>query len=116
MQKITLYHNPRCSKSRQALQILEEHRKDPEIVEYLKTPLTEKELTELLKLLKVSPRELLRKNEETYRSLNLSDPTIKDKELIAIIAKHPILMERPIVVVNHKAIIARPPEKILELI
>lgn len=116
MEKITIYHNPRCSKSREALQLLRAHHKEPVVIEYLKNPLSEKEITQLLVLLALSPRDLLRKNEELYKTLELDNPKLNDKALIAILAKHPILIERPIVVINNKAIVARPPEKVLELI
>lgn len=116
MEKVTIYHNPRCSKSRQALLLLGEHRIQPYIIEYLKTPLKEKEIKQLLQLLQLSPRELMRKNETVYKELDLDNPKLSEHELIKAIVEHPILLERPIVVHNHKAVIARPPEKLLEII
>lgn len=116
MQNVIIYHNPRCSKSREALRILQDHHINPTIIEYLKNPLTEKELKQLLKKLDISPRELMRKNEEVYKSLKLQDPKLDDKDLIAAICANPILMERPIVLCKDKAIIARPPERLLELL
>lgn len=116
MEKITIYHNPRCSKSRQALEILQQHKKNPQVIEYLKNPPSTKELSRVLSLLAMTPRDLLRKNEELYRSLNLSNPQLTDKELLQIMAENPILIERPIVIVNEKAVLARPPEKILDIL
>lgn len=116
MKKVTIYHNPRCSKSRQALQILLSHDFKPIIIEYLKTPLTEREITELLHLLGVPPREIMRKNEDLYKQLNLVNPDLTDEQLMTYLAENPILIERPIVVIDKQAILARPPEKILEII
>lgn len=116
MEKVTIYHNPRCSKSRQALELLQQHHKAPTIIEYLKTPPSSKELARIIKLLGIKPRELLRTNEEVYRSLKLKDTKLSDAELVAIMSEHPILIERPIVIINDQAVIGRPPEKILELL
>lgn len=116
MEKITIYHNPRCSKSRQVLDLLKEHHKQPEIIEYLKTPPSVKQLTQLLRQLNMKPRELMRKGEEVYRTLDLNNPKHNDNDLIETMAKNPILIERPIVVVNDRAILARPPEKVMELL
>lgn len=116
MKEVIIYHNPRCSKSRQALQILEEHHIKPTIIEYLKTPPTPKTIAHLLTLLGITPRDLMRKNETLYKELKLDEPTLSNADLIGVMAEHPILIERPIVITNQKAIIARPPEKVLELI
>lgn len=116
MTKTIIYHNPRCSKSRQALAILQEHLTNPQVIEYLKTPPTAKELATLLAQMSMTPRDLLRKGEPLYRDLGLAKSTLTDKEIIAIMVENPILIERPIVIVNNKAIVARPPEKVLELL
>lgn len=116
VKNVKIIHNPRCSKSRQALKILQDNQLDPVIIEYLKTPLTEKEITELLVLLNLQPRDIMRKNEAPYKDLQLDDPSLSREKLIQALAHNPILIERPIIVLNNKAIIARPPERILELL
>ncbi len=113
---VTIYHNPRCSKSRQTLQLLEEHGIKPEIVLYLESIPNQKTLKNLLKLLGVSARELLRKGEEAYKSLNLKDDAHSETALIKAMTEHPKLIERPIVVANNKARIGRPPEAVLEIL
>ena len=114
--KVTIYHNPRCSKSRQTLELLQSKGIEPEIIEYLKTPPAKSKLKEILKLLKMEPRELMRKNEDEYKKAKLDNPKLKKDDLIDAMVKHPILIERPIVVANGKAAIGRPPEKVLEII
>jgi arsenate reductase (glutaredoxin) len=116
MDKITIYHNPRCSKSRQALQLLRERGIDPIIVEYLKHPLDAAQIKRLLKMLQAAPRELMRKKESEYKDLNLADTKLSQDSLINALAEHPILMERPIVVIGSKAVLGRPPEKVLEIL
>jgi arsenate reductase len=113
---VTIYHNPRCSKSRQALGLLTERGLEPQVIDYLKTPPDRKTLEGLLKLLGIGPRELMRKNEPEYRSASLDDPTLSDEQLIAVLLEHPILIERPIVVTNGRAVIGRPPERVLDLL
>jgi len=113
---VTIYHNPRCTKSRQTLALLEQHGIQPRIVEYLVTPPTEAELKRLLKLLGVSPRALLRTKEEEYKQAKLDKPDVTDAEIIHAMIKHPRLMERPIVVVGNKAALGRPPENVLKII
>lgn len=113
---VTIYHNPRCSKSRQTLQLLLDRGIQPVVIEYLKTPPAEAELKRILGLLHLQPRQLLRRKEPLYRELGLDDNSLKDKELIDAMQEHPILMERPIVEANGKAVIGRPPEKVLEII
>lgn len=112
----TILHNPRCSKSRQALALIKQHGIEPTVVRYLETPPTVDELINILERLGMEPRELMRKGEATYRELKLDDPERSDEELIAAMIDHPILIERPIVVTSEKAIIGRPPEAILDLV
>ena len=113
---ITIYHNPRCSKSRATLAILEKHVASFRIVEYLKNPPTKQELSTILSLLGIDARSLLRTKETIYKSKGLDDKALSEKDLISAIVKNPILMERPIVVANNKAVIGRPPENILTII
>lgn len=112
----TILHNPRCSKSRQALALIKQHGIEPTVVRYLETPPTVDELINILERLGMKPRELMRKDEATYRELKLDDPQRSDEALIAAMIDHPILIERPIVVTSEKAIIGRPPEAILDLV
>ena len=111
----TIYHNPRCSKSRQCLAILEEKKEDLEIIKYLDTPLTEDELKDIINLLGIKPIELIRTNEIVWKQ-EFKGKEIKDEELIRIMVSHPKLMERPIVIKGKKAIIGRPPEKVLDIL
>ena len=113
---VTIYHNPRCSKSRATLQWLEAKGLKPKIVEYLKTPPSAAELKSIIKKLGLKPRDLIRKGEPLYAELGLEDRDLSDDRLIALMAKHPILIERPIVVSGGKAAIGRPPEKVLEIL
>jgi arsenate reductase (glutaredoxin) len=113
---ITIYHNPRCSKSRAALDLLREQGCQPRIVEYLKHPPSEAELDAILKLLDMEPRELMRHKEEEYTRENLDDPALTRRELIKALHDHPRLMERPIVLANGKAALGRPPESVLEIL
>lgn len=112
----TIYHNPRCSKSRQTLQLLEENGIDPAVVLYLETPPTRAQLITLLKQLKLSPRKLLRKGEDEYKALNLGNPELEDDELLDAMIAHPKLIERPIVVKGNRAVLGRPPENVLTLL
>lgn len=111
-----LYHNPRCSKSRQTLELLRAQGLEPEIVEYLKTPPTTAELERILTLLGRGPRELLRTGEAEYRQLGLDDPTLTREALIQAMVDHPKLIERPILLTHHKAALGRPPENVLEIL
>ena len=113
---VTIYHNPRCSKSRQTLALLEENGVGPEIVEYLKTPPSAAELKRVLKKLGLSPRDIVRKGEAVYTELGLKDKDVSDDELIALMAANPILIERPIVVSGDKAALGRPPDAVLKII
>ncbi len=112
----TIYHNPRCSKSRQTLALLEDNGISPTIVEYLKEPPDAATLERLLEMLGCSPRELIRTKESVYAELNLDDPALSDADLIAAMQANPILIERPIVVQGERAVIGRPPENALALV
>lgn len=114
--KVIIYHNPRCTKSRQTLQLLRDHGIEPGIIEYLQTPPDKKTLTGILAMLGIGPRELMRRNEAPWKELGLDNPAIGRNELIEAMLKHPILIERPIVVAGKKAAIGRPPEKVLEIL
>ena len=113
---ITIYHNPKCSKSRQTLELLVKQGIKPVINEYLKIPPTAEKIKEILKKLGYAPRDLMRKKETTYTLHNLNDPTWSNDALIEFMVKHPILIERPIVLANEKAAIGRPPEQVLEIL
>jgi arsenate reductase len=113
---VTIFHNPRCSKSRQTLALLQDKGIEPEIVEYLKTPPSAKELKDILGKLGIGPRELMRKGEAAYKERGLSDASKSDDELIAAMVEEPILIERPIVLSDGKARLGRPPEQVLEIV
>jgi arsenate reductase len=113
---VTIYHNPRCSKSRATLQLLEARGLKPKIVEYLKTPPSEAELKTILRKLGMKPRDLLRSCEPCYAELGVDFGKLDDAALIALMVKNPILIERPIVVVGPKAAIGRPPENVLAIL
>lgn len=115
MFRITLYHNPRCSKSRRALALLKERAGNIRLINYLETPPDAAELKRLSKQLGLSVREMLRSNEAVYRELNLGDSNLGEDDLLRAIAEHPILLQRPIAVAGEHAVIGRPPEKVLEL-
>jgi arsenate reductase len=116
MTDLTLYHNPRCSKSRGALELIEARGLTPTVVRYLETPLNAAQIKALLGKLGISARQLLRTGEDEYKMLQLADDSLSEVQLIDAIAQHPKLMERPILEVGDKAVIGRPPEKILELL
>ncbi|MEH6558708.1 MAG: arsenate reductase (glutaredoxin) [Oceanicoccus sp.] len=116
MSNFAIYHNPRCSKSRQTLQLLEDNGVVPEIVYYLETPLAKNEIKTLLKKLGISARALLRKGEDAYKDNNLNSMDLDDDYLVAMMAAHPKLIERPIVVKGVEAVLGRPPENVLTLI
>jgi len=113
---VTIYHNPRCSKSRQTLALLEERGIAPRIVDYLKTPPSAAELKTILKTLGLRPRDLLRKGEPIYAELGLKDRDLDDDALIALMVANPTLIERPIVVSGGMAALGRPPESVLEIL
>ena len=112
---IKIYHNNRCSKSRCALKLLVDSGKDYEIINYLEDIPSKEKLTHIIKLLKIKPIELVRKNEAVWKE-NFKNQKISDQELINIMIKHPKLIERPIIVNNGKALIGRPPEDIITII
>lgn len=116
MTDLTLYHNPRCSKSRSALELLEARGLAPTVVRYLETPPDAATLSALLGKLGIGARQLLRSGEDEYKDLNLADPALSDAQLIETMVKHPKLIERPILVAGDKAVIGRPPEKVLEIL
>ncbi|AHL74878.1 arsenate reductase [Stutzerimonas stutzeri] len=116
MTELTLYHNPRCSKSRGALELLEQRGLNPTVIRYLETPPSATELKQILARLGIGPRQLLRSGEEEYQSLNLADPTLTDSQIIEAMVAHPKLIERPILVAGDVAVVGRPPEKVLEIL
>jgi len=113
---VTIYHNPRCGKSRQTLQLLKDQGIEPVIIEYLKTPPTAKELDGILQKLGMEPRDLMRKSESEYKNLTLGDAELDRQTLIQAMVEHPILIERPIVLANSKAAVGRPPENVLAIL
>lgn len=116
MTDLTLYHNPRCSKSRGALELLEARGVQPNVVRYLETPPSASELKSLLGKLGIPARDLLRSGEDEYKTLGLSDTSLSEAQLIDAMVKHPKLIERPILIAGDKAVVGRPPEKLLELL
>ncbi|MBL7882506.1 MAG: arsenate reductase (glutaredoxin) [Bacteroidia bacterium] len=115
MVTVKIYHNVRCSKSREVCSIVAEKGIKADIIEYLKTPPSQKEIQELLQLLKVKAEDIVRKGEDLYKT-KYKGKTISEKEWIKILAENPILIERPIIVNGKKAVVGRPPEKVLEII
>ncbi|MES9935018.1 MAG: arsenate reductase (glutaredoxin) [Sedimenticola sp.] len=113
---VEIYHNPRCSKSRQTLQLLQEQGVEPEITEYLKTPPDAATLDSILKMLGLEPRELMRKKEAEYKEAGLDNPDLSREELIDLMVAHPKVIERPIVIKDGKAAIGRPPEQVLDIL
>lgn len=113
---VTIYHNPRCSKSRSTLQLLTDNDVEPDVVEYLKTPPDARTLDELLTKLGMEPRDLMRKHEAEYKENNLDDESLSRVQLIQAMIDHPRLIERPIVVANNKVAIGRPPENVLDIL
>lgn len=113
---VTIYHNPRCSKSRQTLELLRERGIEPEIVEYLKTPPSEDDLETILEQLDMAAEDLVRKNEAEFRELGLDERMLSDGDFIRAMTEHPKLMQRPIVVSDKGARLGRPPESVLEIV
>jgi len=114
--QVTIFHNPRCSKSRAALQIVKKLGIEPIIIEYLKNPPTSEKIKEIVNKLGVNPRDIIRTKEPVYLEKNLNNQNLTNEELINSIAESPILLERPIILVGEKAAIGRPPELILEIL
>lgn len=123
---VTIYHNPRCSKSRQTLKLLEERDIEPRVVRYLETPPSVEELDRILRLLDKEPREVMRRGEPSYRELGLDDPQLTRRQLLEAMVAHPVLIERPLVVIGDaegdegkdapRAALGRPPESVLEIL
>jgi arsenate reductase (glutaredoxin) len=111
-----LYHNPRCSKSRGALELLQERGVNPRVIAYLETPPSVDDLRDLLQMLALPAHALLRTGEDEYKQLGLADPSLSDDALIAAMVAHPRLIERPIFVHGGRAVIGRPPEQVLTLL
>jgi len=116
MTEIKIYHNPRCSQSRQTLQLLQDNNITPEIILYLESPPTKTELKDLLEKLGISARDLLRTSEQAYKEAGLSDTALSENQLLQAMVTEPKLIQRPIVVAGDKAVLGRPPENALELI
>ena len=115
MSALTIFHNPKCSKSRETLALLRGRGVEPRIVEYLRTPPTEAELTDIVSMLGIRPEALVRKGEDVYKE-KYAGRTLSDAEWIAAMVENPVLIERPIVVAGGKAAIGRPPERVLSLL
>lgn len=112
---VQIYHNPRCSKSREGLSILEESGKEFEIIDYMKTSFSEKDLIELIKKLNVNPIDLVRKNEEIWKQ-NFMDKKLNDQQIMKAMVQNPQLIERPIVINGNKAVVGRPPVLIKDIL
>lgn len=113
---VVIYHNPRCSKSRQTLQLLRDQGIEPRVVEYLQAPPSPSELKRILNLLQIEPRALMRHKEAEYKDAGLDNPALTHDQLIRALHDHPKLIERPIVLANGKAALGRPPEQVLEIL
>ena len=113
---VTIFHNPRCSKSRQTLSLIQEKNIDINIIEYLKTPPDISQLKQILKQLGYEPRQLIRKSEQIYKDLDLGNENKTAEDLIIAMTQNPILIERPIVLSGEKAAIGRPPESVLNIL
>ena len=115
-EKITIYHNPRCSKSRETLSILEENKKNAKIVEYLQEPPDSQTLKDVIAKLKIKPADLVRTNDQAFKETGLNIDSMNDEEIIEAICRFPAILQRPIVVSGNKAIIGRPPTNVLDII
>jgi arsenate reductase len=113
---ITILHNPRCTKSRATLNMLRDKGIEPTIIEYLENPPTTSEFKEILAKLGLGPRDVIRKGEKIYKQLELADAALSDTALITAMVGNPILIERPIVINGEKAVLGRPPEKVMEIL
>ena len=116
MKKVQIYHNPRCSKSRETLALIQDQGREPEVIEYLKSPPTTAELEKILNALGLEPQQIIRNKEPRYTELGLAKKSLSRKELIQILSQNPILIERPIVVNGNKAALGRPPEAVLAIL
>ncbi len=116
MSGVTIYHNPRCGMSRKTLELIKKLGIQPEIVEYLKHPPTEKELDSILKRLGMEPREVMREKEKEYKQFRLDNPSLSRRKLLQAMIKHPILIQRPIVLSKGKAVLGRPPENVEKIL
>jgi arsenate reductase (glutaredoxin) len=113
---VTIWHNPRCGTSRRVLEMIRNKGIEPHVVEYLKTPPTAKELKAVLAKLKIAARDLLRKKEPDYRKQGLDDEKLSDAAAIRAMTDNPVLIERPVVLAGRRAVLARPPERVFEVI
>ncbi|RTZ61090.1 MAG: arsenate reductase (glutaredoxin) [Gammaproteobacteria bacterium] len=113
---VSIWHNPRCSKSRQTLQLLQDKGIEPQQRLYLKQPPSERELRDILGMLNLSPRDLMRKKQKEYKELGLANESLSDDDLIRAMVENPVLIERPIVINDGKAAIGRPPENVLNIL
>ena len=116
MSQAIIYHNPRCSKSRATLALLESHHVDTKIIKYLETPPSPQTLKKITKMLNASPRDILRTGETEYKEFGMDNKNLSDDQLLQLMSANPKVIERPIVIYNNKAVIGRPPENVLELI
>ncbi|RME93254.1 MAG: arsenate reductase (glutaredoxin) [Candidatus Hydrogenedentota bacterium] len=114
--KVVIFYNPRCRKSREALQIIREKGIEPEIREYLKDPPTQQELAEILRKMGKRPRDIFRKSEPLYKDLGLKNKDLSDEELLDYLVQYPILIERPIVIKGQRAVLGRPPEDVRKIL
>ena len=114
--KPRIYHNPRCSKSRATMALLESRGIDVDVIEYLKTPPAPDEIEAVLEKLAMEPRELMRRKEAAYREAGLDDPSLGRRHLVEAMAAHPVLIERPVVLAQGKAALGRPPESVLAIL
>ena len=114
--KTVIYHNPRCSKSRETLQIIQDNHVDTEIIDYLDDPPTAEELKRIIAMLGVPARDLMRTTEPVYKDADLDDDSLSDDDIIEAICEFPALLQRPIVISGGRAIIGRPPSRVLEII
>ena len=115
-ESVTIYHNPRCSKSRGSVALLRDNGIEPTVIEYLESPPDAATLERILQQLTMEPRDLMRKGEKEYKALGLDDPALDRAALIRAMVDNPVLIERPIVVKGERAVIGRPPERLLDLL
>ncbi|WP_251360037.1 arsenate reductase (glutaredoxin) [Kangiella sp. TOML190] len=116
MSDFNIFHNPRCSKSRQTLALLQENGIEPNIIEYIKEAPSKNQLKSIIKMLDVEPREIMRKNEAEYKAAGLNDESLSKEQQIALMVEYPKVIERPIVFTKDKAAVGRPPENVLVLL